>query len=154
MIYRVRLAAQSCPTPCDPMVCNLPDSSVHRHSPGKNPGVGYHGLLQGIVGDPGIKPRSPALQVDSLPSEPPGKPKNTGVDRLSLLQWIFPTQGSNRGKESKPALQADSLPTELRPNKKDLKIFFCFPNHHAASPFQVFAQTVHPETKPSSPSHL
>ena len=24
--------------------------------------------------DPGIKPGSPALQVDSLPSEPPGKP--------------------------------------------------------------------------------
>ena len=24
--------------------------------------------------DPGIKPRSPALQADSLPSEPPGKP--------------------------------------------------------------------------------
>ena len=25
---------------------------------------------------PGVKPRSPALQVDSLPSEPPGKPSN------------------------------------------------------------------------------
>ena len=25
--------------------------------------------------DPGIKPRSPALQVDSLPAEPPGKPQ-------------------------------------------------------------------------------
>jgi len=25
--------------------------------------------------DPGIKPRSPALQANSLPSEPPGKPK-------------------------------------------------------------------------------
>ena len=24
--------------------------------------------------DPGIKPRSPALQADSLPTEPPGKP--------------------------------------------------------------------------------
>ena len=36
-----------------------------------------------------IKPRSPALQVDSLPAEPPGKPKNTRVGSLSLLQWIF-----------------------------------------------------------------
>ena len=27
-----------------------------------------------------------ALQVDSLPSEPPGKPKNTGVGSLSILQ--------------------------------------------------------------------
>ena len=35
---------------------------------------------------PGIKPRSPALQVDSLPAEPPGKPKNTGVGSPSLLQ--------------------------------------------------------------------
>jgi len=25
--------------------------------------------------DPGIEPRSPALQADSLPFEPPGKPK-------------------------------------------------------------------------------
>ena len=44
-----------------------------------------------------IEPRSPALQADSLPAEPQRKPKNTGVDRLSLLQQIFPTQESNRG---------------------------------------------------------
>ena len=47
--------------------------------------------------NPGIKPRSPALQADSLPSEPLGKPKNTGVGSLSLLQQIFPTQELNRG---------------------------------------------------------
>ena len=34
---------------------------------------------------PGIKPRSPMLQVDSLPAEPQGKPKNAGVGSLSLL---------------------------------------------------------------------
>ena len=45
--------------------------------------------------NPGIEPRSPALQVDSFPSEPPGKPKNTGVGSLSLLQRIFLTQESN-----------------------------------------------------------
>ena len=45
---------------------------------------------------PGIEPGSPALQVDSLPAEPQGKPNNTGVGSLSLLQGIFPTQGSNR----------------------------------------------------------
>ena len=28
----------------------------------------------GDLPDPGIQPRSPALQADSLPSEPPGKP--------------------------------------------------------------------------------
>ena len=45
----------------------------------------------------GIEPRSPALQADSLPAESQGKPKNTRVDNLSLLQQIFPTQESNRG---------------------------------------------------------
>ena len=36
------------------------------------------------------------MQVDSLLSEPPGKPKNTGVGSLSLFQGIFPTQESNQ----------------------------------------------------------
>ena len=40
---------------------------------------------------------SPTLQADSLSSEPPGKPINTGVGSLSLLQGIFLTQESNRG---------------------------------------------------------
>ena len=31
-------------------------------------------FLQGDLPDPGIEPRTPALLVDSLPSEPPGKP--------------------------------------------------------------------------------
>ena len=96
--------AQSCPTLCDPM-----DYTVH-------------GILQartlewvpfpppGDLPNPGIEPRSPALQADSLPAEPPGKPKNTGVGNLSLLQGIFPTQESNW---ESPALQADYLPTEL-----------------------------------------
>jgi len=35
--------------------------------------------------------------VDSLPAEPQGKPKNTGVGSLSLLQLIFPTQELNQG---------------------------------------------------------
>ena len=45
----------------------------------------------------GIEPRSPTLQADSLHSEPPGKPKNTWVSSLSLLQGIFLTQESNQG---------------------------------------------------------
>ena len=74
----------------------------------------------GDLPDPEIEPRSPTLPVDTLPSEPPGKPQfcsvvsdslwphrlysswnfpgqNTGVGSLSLLQGIFPTQGSNPG---------------------------------------------------------
>ena len=57
---------------------------------------------------------SPALQADSLPDEPQGQPKNTGVGSLSLLQWIFPTQESNPGllspldcKEIQPVYSED-----------------------------------------------
>ena len=51
----------------------------------------------GYLPNPGIKPRSPALQADSLLSEPPGKPKDIGMDSLSLLQEIVLTQESNQG---------------------------------------------------------
>ena len=54
-------------------------------------------LPPGDLSNPGIKPRSPALQADSLPSESSGKLKNTGVGSLSLLQGIFLTQESNQG---------------------------------------------------------
>ena len=78
---------QSCQTLCDPM-----DYIVH-------------GILQARILEweafpfsrGSSQPRSPALQVDSLPAEPQGKPENTGVGSLSLLQRIFPTQESNRG---------------------------------------------------------
>ena len=33
-------------------------------------------LSPGDLPNPGIEPRSPALQADVLPSEPPGKPHN------------------------------------------------------------------------------
>ena len=54
------------------------------------------------------KPRSPALQVDSSPSEPPEKPKNTGVVSPTLLWEIFLTQEDLWSS----GLQADSLPAE------------------------------------------
>ena len=83
--------AQSCPTLCDPMNYTV------------------HGMLQVRIlewvafpfsrdlPNPGIESRSPALQADSLPAEPQGKPMNTGVGSLSLLQWIFLTQDLNQG---------------------------------------------------------
>ena len=70
--------AQSCPTLCDPMDCSLPGSSVY--------GIFQGRILEWVVvpspGDlpnPGIEPRSPALQADFfyfyflLLSEPPGR---------------------------------------------------------------------------------
>ena len=67
--------AQSCPTLCDPI-----DYTVH-------------GILQARIPEWVAFPfsrgssqsRSPALQADSLPAEPLGKPKNTGVGSLSLI---------------------------------------------------------------------
>ena len=78
------------------MDCSLPGSSIHGVSPGKNTGVSCHALLQGTF-PRGIEPRSPALQVDSLLSEPKGKFKNTRVGSLSFLQGIFLIQKSNQG---------------------------------------------------------
>ena len=39
--------------------------------------------------NPGIEPRSPALQADSLPSEPPGKPHNNIIQVIKLI-LLFP----------------------------------------------------------------
>ena len=67
------LVAQSCLILWDPMDCSLTDSSV--------PGISQARTLDGLpllspedLSDPGIKPRSPALQADSLWSETAGKP--------------------------------------------------------------------------------
>ena len=56
---------------------------------------GYPFPSPGYLPNPGTQPRSSALQADSLPIEPQGKSKNTGVGRLSLLQGIFPNQELN-----------------------------------------------------------
>ena len=68
-----------CPTFCDPMDCSLQGFSVH--------GIFQVRILEWVAipfsrnwkpklfPNPGIESRSPALQVDSLPSEPPGKTK-------------------------------------------------------------------------------
>ena len=83
-------------TLCDPTDCSPPGSSVHRILQARTwkwvaiPPPGY-------LPNPGIKPRSPKLQADSLLPEPPGKPKNTRVGSLSLLQGNFLTQESNQG---------------------------------------------------------
>ena len=71
--------------------------------------MGCHAHPPGDLPNLGIKSRLPALQADSLLSEPPGKP-NTGVGSLSLLQGYLPDPGI---KLVSPALHADSLPVEL-----------------------------------------
>ena len=68
-----------------------------------------HGILQtaywngqlfpspGDLPNQGMESRSPTLQADSLPSEPPGKPKNIGAGSQSPFQGIFLTQEPNWG---------------------------------------------------------
>ena len=61
-------------TLCD--LVDLPGSSVHGDSPGKNTGVGCHVLLRGIFLTQGWNPHLLYLlhcQVGSLPLAPPGK---------------------------------------------------------------------------------
>ena len=50
------LVAQSCLNLCDPIDCNLPDSSVRENSPSKNTRVDCHALLQGIFPTQGLNP--------------------------------------------------------------------------------------------------
>ena len=111
------IVIQSCPTLWDHIGCSPPGSSVHRDSPGKNTEVGCHPLLQGIFPHPEIEPRSPALQADSLPSEPPGK--RIYPDRIPLYPEI-PSQASiNR---------ALSLHGTFSPR---VTVLFCDPCHHS-----------------------
>ena len=83
--------AQLCPT-----LCNSMDFTVHRILQAR--------ILEWVAfpfsrdfPNLGIEPRCPKLQANSLPAEPQGSPKNTGVGSLSLLQWIILTQESNWG---------------------------------------------------------
>ena len=89
----------------------------------------WSGLLFPSTGDlpnPGIKPRSPTLQENSLMTEPPGKPKNT--EYWSRQPIPSPGDLSNSGIEpGSPALQVDSelpgKPDRLSNSYKVLGLF-------------------------------
>ena len=88
--------AQLFPTLCNPMDCSLSGFSV--------PGILQARILEWVTSpffggssQPRDRTQISHLQADSLPSEPPGKPKSTGMGSLSLLQRIFPAQELNLG---------------------------------------------------------
>ena len=62
------LVAQSCPTLCDPKDYSMPSCSIHGILQARILEWGPF-LSPGDLPNPGIKPRSPALQADSLLSE-------------------------------------------------------------------------------------
>ena len=66
--WSVSRSVVSCLTLCDPMGYSLCPWDFLS----KNTGVGCHSLLQECS-----RPRCPALHADSLPAEPPGKPRFT-----------------------------------------------------------------------------
>ena len=71
---------------------------------------GWPSPSPGDLPNPGIEPRSLALQADSLPVEPQGQPKSTQPKKPISSLADLPDPGNEPGS---PALQADSLPTEV-----------------------------------------
>ena len=67
---------QLCPTLCNPTDCSPPGSSLHGIFQTKKYWSGLPFPPPGDLPRLGIKPSSPALQVDSSPTELPGKPDN------------------------------------------------------------------------------
>ena len=84
--------APSCSTLCNPMDHQAP---LSMGLPGQEYWSGLPSCSPGDLHDPGIEPRSPALEADSLP-EPPGKPPNIsesmsklwGCDCSVVVKWV------------------------------------------------------------------
>ena len=90
----LHLVAQSCLILCNPMDCSPPDSPVH--------GILQARILEWVamLSSRGSSQSRDRTQVSLIVgiffiTEPKGKPKNTGVGSLSLLQGIFLTQELN-----------------------------------------------------------
>ena len=64
----------------------------------------------GDLPNPGMEPRSPTLQADSLPAEPPGKPQEYWSGQPRPPPGELPDLGGNPGSP----LQADSLPASYQ----------------------------------------
>ena len=80
------LVTQSCLTLCNPMDWSPTGSSVHGNSPDRNTGM-LPCPPPGDLPNPGIKPRFPALQADSLPSEPPDQPYYLQIVTVLLFHF-------------------------------------------------------------------
>ena len=118
LIWKQVAASESCSVVSE----SLQPHGLYRpwNSPGQNIGVGSISLLQGIFPTQGVNPGLPhcrqilyqlshssvqfsrSVMSDSLQPHGPYCPWNssgqsTGVGSISLLQGIFPTQGSNPG---------------------------------------------------------
>ena len=69
-------------------LCVTPETAAHQAPPSlefsrQKYWIGLPCLPPGDLPNPGIEPRSPTSQADSLPAEPQGKPK-----RCKLCPWV------------------------------------------------------------------
>ena len=114
------------------MDCSPPGSFVH--------GISQVRLLEWIaisfsrgIPDPGIEPESPALQADSLPPEPPGKPRiekklshgHLLSDRVGVLRECSIILGQEHRK-----LEIRNHEFKMRPT-----IFFFLTSHFTLATF-------------------
>ena len=120
------LVTQSCLTLWDPLDCSPPGSSVH--------GILQARILEWVAvpppGDrpnPGIEPRSPALQADSLPSEP--------TLLLSLISHLHDLMDDLSQATYVLCTQKIMLCFGIIPNKDSLKVFKL--SNFLASPFSL-----------------
>ena len=100
-------------------LCSQPGSLVQGISPGPEYQSGLPGPPPGDLPDPAIPPRSLALQADSLPSEPPGKPQiNMSVGEK--------TRGSSRTSYHASVQICDFLPGMILTLKVLTRVSFSF----------------------------
>ena len=83
------LVAQLCSTLCDPMDCSPPGFSIHWILQARTLDCGLPFPFSGDLSDPGIEPRSPTLQADSLRFEPPGKPAQQNITYCGIQKRYF-----------------------------------------------------------------
>ena len=89
---------------------------------------GLPGPPPGDLPNPGIKPRSSALQVDSLPSEPPGKPPGFLFAQSSPLCPFLPKVLSPLLPRECPGSPSSSYPSRSSPSSPDLCVIIPKPN--------------------------
>ena len=99
-----------CLTLCDPIDCSLSDSPIH--------GIFQARVLEWVaisscrdLPNPGIEARSPALQADALPSEPPFK------HDLNKILYTYTVEVTNRFKGLE---LIDRVPEELWTEVRDI----------------------------------
>ena len=90
-------SSQGCTTAKSESHSVVPDSlqphGLHSpwNSPGQNTGAGSLSLLQGISPTHGLKPRSPTLQADSLPTEPSDQIRSVAQSCPTLCDPMNPS---------------------------------------------------------------